>query len=321
MTSTQQQQTFILFTFLSTMSVGIGQGQTQEQSPSHFIQFLTWQSDDRRGKPMTFTCGQVRTERAAAKSIANLGSSALPEIERVLDSIEKSSQESKNAIGAAWMLYAYTKILGPAAQPRLQRMMTIPNLGFLRLNLDYSMALSFNLTSYVSGFRKPEKVFHCHRHEEPRDTLNQLILAWERNDRPLLEASLGPNARAALESTLRGKTWARLRSDLWSGKSGDQVAVGYRFDISGAWSEPDETLDPDREWGDAAALSEQSEFRLDTLFKDSSGVDCGRFHVKFIQTGGEQKETLPYLVDNSDFGDLLSTIASCAGRNRNRNIR
>ena len=94
-------------------------------------------------------------------------------------------------------------------------------------------------------------------------------------------------------------------------------AVGYRFNISGRWSEPDESLEQVEEWGDATVLSEQADFRLDTLFKDSSGEACGRHYVKFVRGSTEAKsESLTYLVDNLDLGDLLRSIGSCAGTTR-----
>ncbi len=112
------------------------------------------------------------------------------------------------------------------------------------------------------------RIIHCSRYEEPRDVLDQLILAWERNDRPLLEASLAPGARAALNSLLAGTTWVGLRGELWPDRSGGGVALGYRFDISGRWSEPEETLEEDRAYGDAALSSANPD--LDTLLKPSA---------------------------------------------------
>jgi hypothetical protein len=189
--------------------------------------------------------------------------------------------------------------------------------GLDRPNLDDAIALSLGLTSYVSDSRSGIRRFRCVRSPEPRDALDQLILAWEKNDRSMLEASLGPRARGALTALLKGSTWEAMQSELWQGKSGDGLAVGYRFGISGGWAEPDETLEQEREPGDAAVLSQQDDFRLDTFFKDRSGKDCSKHSVSFVtSTVGAEKESPAYLVDNSDLGDLLGTIASCATRSQ-----
>jgi hypothetical protein len=121
-----------------------------------------------------------------------------------------------------------------------------PKLASWTMALDSSMAVSFGLTSYVSGIGMPVRIVTCSRPSEPRRALNQLILGWERNDRPWFEASLGPHARASFQLLLQGKTWARMREELWRGKSDDNVAVGYRFKDAGRWSDPEEPLDEKR---------------------------------------------------------------------------
>jgi hypothetical protein len=103
-----------------------------------------------------------------------------------------------------------------------------------------------------------------------------------------------------------------MRAELWQGKSGGGVAVGYRFEVPGRWSEPEETLE--QESGVLAApITEGPHFDLDTQFTNRSGGDCGRHSVKFVETpAGVGPGHLMYLVDNSDIGDLLSLIAACA---------
>jgi hypothetical protein len=276
---------------------------------------LTYQSDDRRGKPMLFTCGLERSERAAARTLADLGDSALPEIERALDLIEKDQQQSKFAIGAPWLLAAYARVLGTRAYPRLRRMMNNPDLSLIRLNLDYSVALSLGLTSYVSGHRPSGEVFHCTRHEEPRDALDELIIAWESNSRPALENRLGPHAKAALAARLRARTWEAIRTDVWRSQADEPLAVGYQFQISGRWAEPEETLEQQRNWGEAEFLLERQEFRLYTFFKDRFGKDCGAHYVRFAKVAMRgDSESPAYVIDNPDLGALLDVIASCSAR-------
>ena len=291
----------------------IGRSQSRDSSAHDLVRFLTYQSD-RPGKPLVLaglsSCGRVKQDRAAARSLAELGATAIPDIERALDAIEKRGESSEYALGAGWLLDSYVHIKGPAGFPRVRRMMRNPNLAFLGLDLDGAAALSLGLTSYVSDSHAPGRVFHCSRGGEPRDPLDQLILAWEWGDRPWLEASLGPRATAALNSLLEARTWADMRAEIWHAAIGRRVAVGYRFDISGRWAEPEETLDEERAAG-TGVIPENPD--LDTRFKNGSAGDCGRFRVKFLKTPIEVGPGyLAYVVDNSDLGNLLRLISSCA---------
>ena len=110
----------------------------------------------------------------------------------------------------------------------------------LQYAADNSIALSLGLTSYVHSGLAPAEII-CRPHE-PRDALDQLISAWMRNDRQLLEKSLAQHAKTALTSMLTSRTWSAMRSELWYAKAGANVAVGYRFDIAGPLSEAPETL-------------------------------------------------------------------------------
>jgi hypothetical protein len=146
----------------------------------------------------------------------------------------------------------------------------------------------------VSAVRAPIKTFDCDR-DKPQDILDQLILAWERDDRTWLEQQLGPNAAAALDSLLNGRTWADMRGQLWPGNSNPGAAVGYRFQGAGVRS------------GGAAPPGPPS-LEIDTLFKSAVGSDCGSYRVKFY--------TPNYLVDNQELEGLLRLIASMRDRSR-----
>ena len=161
------------------------------------------------------------------------------------------------------------------------------------------IALSLGLTSYVSNSRPLVRHFSCTRGPEPRDALDQLILALERNDRSLLEANLGPNALNA---------WVSMPSELRKGV-GANSAMGYRFEMTGRWAEPAEIIDDEKDYGD---ISLPENPHLESRFKNSSGIDCARHMVEFIQTQAGGSGPAMYLVDNSDLGDLLGSIASCA---------
>ena len=144
-----------------------------------------------------------------------------------------------------------------------------------------------------------------------------MILGWEKNDRRWLEASLGPSARANLGSLLKARTWEGIRKRFWTGRPSGRVAVGYRFETPGPWSEPDETLE-ERDYGELAVPENP---QINVLFKDRTGKDCGQHLVIFrrnqmllTREGGQQEASLPYLIDNSELGDILRLIGACAAR-------
>jgi hypothetical protein len=283
-------------------------GQTKGQSPSDLIRFLT---DPERH--LTFRCGLVSTDRAAAASLAKLGGEAIQELEKALDSLDRRGERSEFATGAGWLALAYAKIKGPDAYPRLARLIANPRLASLRIDLEAAAELSLGLTSYLDSSRPPSDVV-C-RAAQPRDALDRLILTWERNERSLFQANLGPDATAALNSLLRSKSWAAMRTDIWNGRH-VQGAVAYRFDIAGQWSEPEETLEQKRDPGNAPLKMINPE--LDVFFNTSSGRACGRHRVRFlgVKTGTGAPFPGSYVVDNSDLGDLLRLISSCAANNR-----
>jgi hypothetical protein len=208
--------------------------QTHEAPASRLINDLTYQSGGQPEKEAVrrVGCGRIKEDRATARSLADIGASAVPAIEEAMDSVERQGDDSRFSFNSGWLVLAYARIRGSAALPLIRRMIGNPKLDFLQVALDQSAALSLDLTSYVSSVREPLPTLHCSRSGEPRDALDQLILGWERNDRGWLEASLGPAARAALKSLLMGRTWSMMRAALWRGKS-DGVAVGYRFDTAG----------------------------------------------------------------------------------------
>jgi hypothetical protein len=137
--------------------------------------------------------------------------------------------------------------------------------------------------------------------------LDEFLLALERDDRSELESSLGPKARMALDRLLEGKSWEAVHQELWPAPSGGQSGMGYLFDIRGRWSEPEETLDENRDDGDDP-LSEP-DVALDTQFKTSSGKGCAKDLVNFQKVS--QMGRARYLVDNTNLGELISSIGVC----------
>jgi hypothetical protein len=256
-----------------------------------------------------FSCGitqEVLRERSVARELASRGKTAVPELDRVLGSIERDGEDSPFFDRSGWFLFAYARAQGPLSVSRLVRMFGSPKLDSLHISLDRAIALSLGLTSYVSSDRESGQMIICRRHE-PKDALDEFLLALERGDRSELESSLGPEARMALDHLLERKSWEAVHQELWPTSPSGQSGVGYLFDIRGRWSEPEETLEENRDEGDDPLT--EPEVALETQFKTSSGKDCAKDVVRFHK--GSELGRPKYLVDNTKLGDLISSISIC----------
>lgn len=281
-------------------------GQVKEENPAALIYLLTRPP---LREPFC-ACGDHSDDRPIARSLVRLGYASVPAIENALNSIEQNGYYSPYLYNSGLLLLAYGQIAGPAACARLWRMSANPKLGFLAAGLDGAVALALNLTSYASSRRELTRYFRCTRGDEPRDGLDQFVLAWQRNDPAWLEGSLGPDGRAALRSLLKGRTWEEMRAEFWPGQAGRRAAVGFRFDVPGRWAEPDEPLDG-REVGGPASNSVSPE--IVTRFKDGAGRDCGVYPVRFARMSKRvEPGYLEYVVDNSELRGLFGVIAACA---------
>jgi hypothetical protein len=345
--------------FLGATSIA---AQTEAKGPSELIRYLTYQADRPdlhgmvKGESAAFSCGpllgEARDNRALTKALVSLGPSSLPALDDALDSFEARGDRSEVAPEAGWLLLAYARLKGSGAYPRLHRMYGNPDLVSYSSSLDAALALAFGFTSYLSELRatqtfqdhvcintdgsstlsqtpceagqqeQPLNIFRCDRGKEPRDSLDRLILAWQVGNRVSVEASLGPNARSALRTALKGRSWEGLQRELRSGASGRSIAIGYRFSLSGRWSEPDETLQDEREPTKVAAGANR--FEIETQFYDSSGNACGTRTLFFLAApeAGWYKDGNPslpapgpteYFIDNSDTPGLLRLVFECSG--------
>jgi hypothetical protein len=344
--------------FLGATSVA---AQVEPKGPAELIRYLTYQADrpDKhgmvKGQSVAFSCGpalgEARDNRALTNKLVNFGPSAVPALEVALDSFETRGDQSGVAPEAGWLLLAYARLKGSAAYPRLHRMYANPSLASYSSNLDAALALAFGFTSYLSTVRatqthqfhacvgadghstlsqmpcaapkqeQPVKSIRCDRGNEPKDSLDRLILAWQAGNRSSVEASLGPSAATALRAALADRSWDSLRRQLRSGASGRNTAMGYRFNVSGRWSEPDEMLEEERERTNLAGGA--NKFKIETQFYDSSGNGCGRRTLSFLAAsaagwykGGNPSLPVPgpteYFIDNSDIADLLRLIFVCS---------
>ena len=335
--------------------------QTASMGPSELIRYLTYQSDRPdehgmvKGHAAAFSCGpklgQDRDDRALTKALVNFGPLALPPLEDALTSFEAGGEQSKVAPEAWWLLLAYARLKGSAAYPRLSRMYKNTGLASYASSLDGASALAFGFTSYLSALRAEQvheyhacietdrsstlsvmpcvapqreqamRSIHCHRGNEPRDSLDRLILAWLAGNRTSVDSSLGVSAKSALQEAFAGRNWDSFRTQLRRGVSNRSIGIGYRFNISGRWSEPEETLEEHRV--SSSFADGPNRFEVETLCYDSVGNECGKRKLFFLKVPEEGwykngNPSLPvpgpaeYLIDNSDVNDLLRLVFVCS---------
>ena len=301
--------------WIVTFLVGDNHGWAQPapSSPSDLIRFLTYQSGrpDKWGlKGGIFSCAAAVAEagdnRAAADALVAEGGGAAAALQAALDSLETHGSQSEFATNAGWLLLVYARIKGRESYVRLSKMVGKPALNFLQSGLDDSIATALDLTAYISNSRQ-QAGSRCRR-DEPRDALDQLILAWERDDSESFDPRLGPRGKAALAYLLNGRTWEEMRSGLWPARPKGRVAVGYRFEISGPWAEPAVDFAPVGDLRQTGIEPERPE--IETRFLSGGGAACGVRRVPFVATR-DIDGTAKYLVDDADLGDFLRTLSAC----------
>ena len=282
------------------------------ESAAEIVRELTYQTHGaNRAERGIFNCGSIgrweHMDRARANELVRLGDASLPELEHAFDSILNKGEESPFAWNSAWLFYAYAGIKRQGAYPRLAQLIESSPSEFSRFYLDISVALALGLTSYVDSSRSPGIPLLCRR-ATPRDSLDELIIAWMRRDRAGLESTLGPTAKAALRSAIENSNWRKVQRTIWTTKVPRGAAVGYRFEVSGGWSEPWQTLG---EQADEEAPA--SVVNLATNFTGRTGYACGSLEVLFVPAPNKVVFTNPFLVDNPDILELLQLISACAG--------
>lgn len=244
-----------------------------------------------------------RADRGTALSLVGLGNSATPGIDKQLKLIE-----SDVPVRNAWLLlHAYARIRGTSG---VQELWKLRSSSYSYVVAD-SIALALGLTGYVFDSQLlPSIPIHYCRPPVPRDSLNQLILAWEQDNPAWLQIHVGPRARESLNVLLKGETWGRMRTDLPGSGVQKEIAVGYRLARQSLWEAPEETL------ADAQVAPLQYDRpvepvnpELDAVFTDRAGRECGRHRISFLGDGHGHDE---YVVDEPDMEGLLRVIAACS---------
>ena len=300
--------------FVFALSQPAGKGQSAEKSPADLILQAA-----RRPPVIAGSCGEfyhaAEQNNADLESLVRFGAVAIPAVDAALDSIDEKSRDSEFENISGLLLIADARLKGAAAFPMLREMRGDPRFAE-NIALDTAAAISLGLTSYVRvvsyyrqwitadtlrGLRRDHDGA-CSSPFTPQQALDFMILSWEKGDRALLKETLGPNARAALDSLIsKDGTWDPLRTRLWHMTLTDKVAVGYRFDGAASGAEQFGTL-PGGKPGQVEYYRGNREF--DTVFKDGAGKDCGRRRIRFLSPD--------LTIDTPDIEDLLGLISRCA---------
>ena len=282
-------------------------------TPEGSVRYLTHQTEERR-KLLVTGCGQDNEDRLVTQSLTEMGERAVGPLEEALNSIEKYGAKSPfGGQGSVWVLVAYAKVKGPAADARLRNMSRQRKLAALSFGLDSAIALEQSITSHVTSSRSLGESWDCFHPSEPRNALNGLVLAWMRGNRRWFEAMLGPQAKRSLNALLREYTWEELCAAYWKRDPGRHSAIGYQFINAARWGEPWVTLEAERHY--EATEGNAGDPGLETLFKTSSGRDCGTMRIKFA-AAKRTTEWFPLpglLVDSPDLSNLLHVVSACAG--------
>lgn len=252
-------------------------------------------------------CGTENLVRQTAQQLVRMGREALPAIQSELDLLEDDRHGSRCADQHAWILWAYSRIAGAEALPRLDRLSQNPK-SPLTPALGIAYELAYGLTSYVRGSDTQWPRLSCYRAiDEPREALNAVVLGWLQQDRAGLESRLSPRAKAAFR---RAASWDSLRKAFPLGRDVRSLAVGYRFDFPGEWSTPYESFE--RVPGHLTMVPELATARIDTGFRDKRGRPCGSFTAKFVRRVEGEYHTPIYYLDNTDIRALLKVVTGCA---------
>jgi hypothetical protein len=254
---------------------------------------------------------QPEVDRAIANALVELNQSAIAAIDEAFKSTPANGEQFSPSF--RWLLFAYAQIRGREAYGRLREMEENPTLRFLRGDLDQSLAVALGLTSYVSASRVADKFICCR--DEPRHSLDRLILAWMQGNRLQVEEELGPNARFGFTSLLSRRTWITLLNEMWGSESHASAGVGFRFQRSDDWAKPEETLDPDVQSRRRGVSLDDwpANPKITTLFVNGSGKVCAQRDVAFQRTPKSAGALwTKYVVDEGDMAGLLRTIATCA---------
>ncbi len=274
------------------------------KTPECLVRILTYET----GTHLVLDGGGVTEDRSAALRLVDMGSEAMPVIERALDSVEAKGKGPKS--GVSWLLYALARIQPRAAYERLQRMLRNPQMWQFEDGIERAMAISLELTSFRTSLHSVRASPPVPGFGLPQDALDQLMLAWMLNDRNAFEAILSSQARSAFLDLLGSGSWETLRESFLL-RTGEPIAsFGYRVPLpSGLVRLPEIATPVTMHSGNPTERLE-----AEVLFFDGDRI-CGKAQVRFLLV--KDQELAPgfwryhYVVDNKDMGVMLRSLTPC----------
>jgi len=276
-------------------------------SPSQLVKFVTYQnrSEVFDGTLNCVAVGPAKRDREAIERLVSLGERSVPAIEEEFRAISKKGDNAQYSPNTVLLLSAYARIRGARAFPRLRDMELSQQFSFATGSIDGAIAAALGLTSYLSIAQPPLRVLVDCQGQLSRNTLNQMIVAWERGDRLWFETSLGETAARAV--TAKGDDeWQAFRRTFW--RDVPDAAIGYKFQVPWSLGEPIMTIPMQ-----PPVPKGEEKLDLDTTFYDRNGRTCGHMTINFMQ-GATPKPPgyLRFVVDNPNIADVLQLISACA---------
>ncbi|HUA87259.1 MAG TPA: hypothetical protein VMB85_25555 [Bryobacteraceae bacterium] len=277
-------------------------------SPSQLVKFVTYQnrSDAYDG---TLTCDAdspaKKKDQDAIERLVSLGERSVPALEQEFGAISKKGENGQYTPNLQRLFYVYARIRGARAFPRLRDMELSQQFSFATVSLDGAIAVALGLTSYLSIAHPSQRLLVACQGQQPRDALNQMIVAWERGDPLWFETSLGETAARAV-AVKDDDEWQAFRGTFW--RDAPNAAIGYKFQVPARLSEPSMRIP-----SQARVPNEEEKLDLDTAFYGRNGRNCGHMMIKLIR-GATAKPPgyLRYVVDNPNIADVLQLISACA---------
>ena len=262
-------------------------------SPSQLVKFVTYQNRSDIFDP-TLNCiatGPAKRDQEAIERLVSLGERSVPALEQEFGAISNKRDDAQYSKNTALLLYAYARIRGAGAFPRLRKMDLSQHFSFAIVSLDGAIAVALGLTSYLSIAHPSLRVLVNCEGQQPSDALGQMIVAWERGDRLWFETSLGETAAHGVG--VKDHDWQAFRRTLW--RDVPNAAVGYKLPIQ------------------AHVSNDEKHFDLETAFYDRNGQNCGHMSINFVQSATPQPPAyLRYVVDNPNIVEVLRLISACA---------
>lgn len=245
-----------------------------------------------------------------------MGDAALPAIAKGLD-VLLERQDPRNLCGAEWFLYAFARIRGAAAYPRLTELLVSPQLRPLNRQIENAMVVSLGLTSLVSALDVPGQepgdtlaalaFAKADGYRVPQSSLDLFLLGWIQGRDGLIEESLSPVAREGFRRLRSSPAWDGLRYPAALDERRSILGVGYKLSLPGGMVDLPGVNSLRLNEPHSRNISGRAEFY-------SNGKSCGEHTLHFLDVAGSSQSPglkWHFVIDNSDIEALLNSLKKC----------